>query len=192
MRRTAAPFRGAYALPGGFVRIDVSVEHAATRVLSQSCGLAGVFVEQLFTFGAVKRDPGGRFVSVAHYAVAPAEPLLPALTGRELVPARLETPEAAAPGEELSASDDGRRLRLAFDHAAIFALTVARLRGEIDYARVGFELLPAQFTLLDLLEVRWPNGRVQTLRPTGSNIAEGETLAELAIRRRHTLEEPRP
>lgn len=153
LRRQDPPFAGAFALPGGFVRVDESVAAAAARVLADKCGLHEVFLEQLFTFGEVRRDPRGRVVSVAHFALVPAPKLLAAIAGRELVLARLEVPWAGLVGGSVHATANGKALRLAFDHGDMLGTTIQRLRGKIDYAPVGFELLPPQFTLLDLLEV---------------------------------------
>lgn len=153
LRRQDPPFAGAWALPGGFVRVDESVAAAATRVLAEKCGLRDVFVEQLFTFGDVRRDPRGRVVSVAHYALVPARTLLDTIAGRDLLLARLEVPWPGLAGGSVTAAANGKALRLAFDHGTVLGTTVQRLRGKIDYAPVGFELLPAQFTLLDLLQV---------------------------------------
>jgi 8-oxo-dGTP diphosphatase len=133
LRREDAPYAGAWALPGAFVRPDEGIEAAARRVLRDKVGLADVYVEQLYTFGEPERDPRGRVVSVAHYALVPA--------------ARLELP-----------SDD---LHLApvyvsplpFDHEDILATAVRRLRGKLDASPVGYELLPERFTLSQLQRV---------------------------------------
>ena len=171
LRRPVAPFCGALALPGGFVRIDESVADAAARVLATKCNLRGVFVEQLFTFGEPGRDPRGRVVSVAHYALVPADRLVGAIAGTEATLARLEVPWRGATGGPVHALDgDGKQARLAFDHADLLGMTVQRLRGKIDYAPVGFELLPDRFTLLDLLQVH--------------EAVLGETLNKDSFRRR--------
>lgn len=152
LRRANAPFAGAYGLPGGFVHVDESVAGAAERVLATKCGLQGVFLEQLFTFGELDRDPRGRVVSVAYYALVPATALA-ASTSRDVVVARVEVPWSGTVGGPVRTHADGRQLRLAFDHNRVLGTAVQRLRGKIDYAPVGFELLPAQFTLADLLAV---------------------------------------
>lgn len=154
LRRAEPPFAGTLALPGGFVRIRESLPDAAARVLASKCGLEQVFLEQLFTFGDVDRDPRGRVVSVAYYALVPAVRLLAAIEGRQLSIHRLQVPWPDTQGGPVHVLDQaGARQPLAFDHASILGTTVQRLRGKIDYAPVGFELLPAAFTLLDLLEV---------------------------------------
>src|SRR5688572_6748462 len=69
IERGEPPFEGAMALPGGFVRMGESVDEAARRELREETGLDDVFLEQLYTFGALDRDPRGRVVSVAYYAL---------------------------------------------------------------------------------------------------------------------------
>ena len=153
LRRTEAPFAGALALPGGFVRIDEALPSAAARVLREKCRLEDVFLEQLFTFGDVRRDPRGRVVSVAYYALVPAARLLQVVDDERAL-CRVQVPWSGTTGGDVQLVDGaGKAQRLGFDHAAILGTTVQRLRGKIDYAPVGFELLPQQFTLLDLLEV---------------------------------------
>src|SRR4026207_2377951 len=69
IQRGLSPFKGKWALPGGFVRVDETLDEAARRELSEETGLNRVFLEQLYTFGTVKRDPRERVVSVAYYAL---------------------------------------------------------------------------------------------------------------------------
>jgi 8-oxo-dGTP diphosphatase len=152
-KRADAPQRGHFALPGGFMHIDESIEEAAARVMAQKVGLAGIFLEQLYTFGDLHRDPRGRVVTVAYYALVDARRFFgkaaPAsLSGRVVVPWPGET---GGPVEVLG--DDGRALPLFLDHADILGLAVKRLRGKLDYTPVGFQLLPTEFTLRQLQEI---------------------------------------
>jgi 8-oxo-dGTP diphosphatase len=152
-RRGELPQRGHYALPGGFMHIDESLEEAATRVLAQKVGLAGVFLEQLYTFGDLRRDPRGRVVTVAYYALVDAsrfhaKTAPAALSARVIVP---WTGETGGPVEVTT--HDGHALPLFLDHADILGLAVKRLRGKLDYSPVGFQLLPTEFTLRQLQEV---------------------------------------
>ena len=135
IRRGLEPFGKAWALPGGFVRIDETVDDAARRELAEETGLQRVFLEQLYTFGGITRDPRERVVSVAYYAlVAPAQ--------HDAVAA---TDAAAVQWFPLSELPP-----MAFDHADIIDAALTRLRGKVTYQPIGFELLPAKFTLSQL------------------------------------------
>lgn len=135
IERGLKPFRGRWALPGGFVRVTETVDDAARRELAEETGLTDVFLEQLYTFGALDRDPRERVVSVAYYALV-------RLADFET---KAATDAAAARWFPLS-----RVPPLAFDHADILAVAIARLRGKLRYQPIGFELLPARFTLSQL------------------------------------------
>ncbi len=154
VRRGEHPAKGRWALPGGFVGMHESLDDAAARVLRTKAGLAGIFLEQLYTFGRVDRDPRTRVLSVAYYALVDAARLARALpdTGETSL-ARLEVPWKGDAGGPVRAKDDtGAALPLAFDHAEILGVVVRRLRGKVDYAPLGFQLLPQRFTLRQLQE----------------------------------------
>src|SRR5579863_8500457 len=80
IRRLANPFKGGYALPGGFVQENESLDEAAARELREETGVESVYLEQLYTFGEPQRDPRGRVVTVAYYALVPNTHLLRAGT----------------------------------------------------------------------------------------------------------------
>jgi len=155
LHRSEHPHRGRHALPGGFVGIREPLDAAAARVLSTKCGLDGVFLEQLYTFGNPSRDPRTRVISVAHVALVDRARLLEASAGaEELVHARLDVPWEGETGGPVGAvRADGAVLPLAFDHADILGMAVKRIRGKLDYAPIGFQLLPERFTLLELQRV---------------------------------------
>jgi 8-oxo-dGTP diphosphatase len=151
LRRAEQPQAGRWALPGGFVGMDESLDEAAARVLRSKAGLDGVFTEQLYTFGEAGRDPRTRVISVAYYALVEPERLLAAVTGRaagDLRLASVDTPPSGA----LTVLDPagGSALSLAFDHAAILRTAVDRIRGKLDFAPIGFELLAPTFSLREL------------------------------------------
>ena len=132
IRRGLAPFRGKWALPGGFVRVDETLDAAARRELAEETALTKIFLEQLYTFGAVDRDPRERVVSVAYYALVKLAEH-PATGGTDASEAGW-FPAAHPPA-------------LAFDHAQILAAARARLCAKVRYEPIGFELLPRKFTL---------------------------------------------
>jgi 8-oxo-dGTP diphosphatase len=138
IERDLKPFRGMWAIPGGFVRKGESLEQAAIRELREETGISDVYLEQLYTFGEPDRDPRGWVVSVAYYA--------------------LVSPDK----HSVVASTDARRAqwfpvtrlpRLAFDHPRILDVALDRLRGKVTYAPIGFELLPEKFTIKQLQKV---------------------------------------
>ncbi len=151
VRRHQHPQRGRWALPGGFVRFDEPLKAAAARVLASKAGLERVFLEQLYTFGQPDRDPRTRVVTVAYYALVSRPHLTDPGPAR---PARIVVPwEGEAGGPVVLVDGDGRPMPLAFDHDRILGMAVQRLRGKVNYAPLGFELLPETFTLRDLQEV---------------------------------------
>lgn len=154
-RRDQHPFEGVWALPGGFVRMGESLDEAAHRVLVEKAGMADAYVEQLYTFGAVNRDPRTRIISVAYFALLPADRFAAALKAMpDLALAEIAVPwkgEAGGPVEVRIG--DGDPLDLAFDHDEVVSLAVRRLRGKLDYSGVAFALLPERFTLRALQDV---------------------------------------
>jgi 8-oxo-dGTP diphosphatase len=134
-KRPIEPFVGRWSLPGGFVREEESADAAAERALSEKAGVEGVYLEQLYTFSAPDRDPRSRVVSVAHYALVSEDKLHHHEGTRE--------PRWFPVSTALD-------LQLAFDHREILRTAVERIRGKIDYAPIGFQLLPKHFTLTDI------------------------------------------
>jgi 8-oxo-dGTP diphosphatase len=153
-QRRIEPEPGSWALPGGFLNLDESLEQAAARVLASKVGLSKVFLEQLFTFGDVLRDPRGRVITVAYYALVDAA-RLEAERAPAAILARLHIPWSGETGGPVAATDPatGHAYPLFLDHADILGLAVKRLRGKLDYSPVGFQLLPPEFTLRDLQHV---------------------------------------
>ena len=135
VRRKSPPFQGMWAIPGGFIRIDESLEEAALRELEEETGVRDVYIEQLYTFGDPNRDPRGRVITVAYFALVPADAVHPR-AGSDAAEARWWSMYNLPP--------------LAFDHDRILAYALQRLRYKLEYTAVGFELLPETFTLSEL------------------------------------------
>jgi 8-oxo-dGTP diphosphatase len=138
VKRGIPPFAGKWAIPGGFVHEEESLSDAALRELREETGVDDVYLEQLYSFGEPGRDPRERVVTVAYFALISAERTQVA-AGSDAADARWwqvdEVPQ------------------LAFDHGEILHYAVERLRNKLEYTTVGFQLLPAKFTLTELQEV---------------------------------------
>jgi 8-oxo-dGTP diphosphatase len=135
IKRKHWPFEGMWALPGGFVHMDESLEKAARRELEEETGVQDVYLEQLYTFGKPDRDPRTRVITVAYFALVSSDHL-------ELRPAT-----DAANADWFPATTPPP---LAFDHADILSYAITRLRYKLEYSAVGFQLLPGEFTLTEL------------------------------------------
>ena len=135
IKRKAKPFAGEWAIPGGFVHIDESLEQAAERELEEETNVTDVYMEQLYTFGDPDRDPRTRVITVAYFALVPYD----AIQHR--------------PGDDATETAWFSMFdlpELAFDHAKILDYALTRLRYKLEYTSVGFELLPDVFTLSEL------------------------------------------
>lgn len=135
VRRMSEPFQDQYALPGGRIDIQEGLEDAASRVLDERLGVRGLFFEQLGAFGDPLRDPRARIVTIAYYALVPSHSLDAQLSER---------------GGRAQWHSVYNLPKLAFDHERIQASALARLRERIEQSAIGFELLPAKFTLSEL------------------------------------------
>jgi 8-oxo-dGTP diphosphatase len=135
IQRDLEPFAGKWALPGGFVRVEESLDQAALRELQEETGVGKVYLEQLYTFGEPKRDPRERVVTAAYYALV------------KLSDHRIKGATDARNAAWFSISD---LPRVAFDHEGIIETALRRLKGKVRYEPIGFELLPPKFTLTQL------------------------------------------
>lgn len=150
VRRQEHPFKGEWALPGGFVRVGESskdqgedLDAAARRELQEETGLdpERVHIEQLFTFGKANRDPRMRVISVAYFALVRPD-LAP------FVKAGGDVSHADwLPVEQLKKAD------LAFDHKEIIETGLSRVRGKLEYSGIAFDLVPLTFTIPELRHV---------------------------------------
>ena len=136
IKRKAWPFEGVWAIPGGFVQMEESLEEAAYRKLIEETEVTSpdVYLEQLYTFGDPRRDPRTRVITVAYFALVGADKI------------NFQTGDRADVGW-FSVYDPPP---LAFDHAEILAYALTRLRYKLEYSAVGFQLLPEKFTLREL------------------------------------------
>src|SRR5690242_7140469 len=138
IQRSGKPFAGMWALPGGFVDMNETLEQAAKRELQEETGISRLYLEQLYTFGDPGRDPRTRVITVVYFALLDSE--------------RLQV-KAGDDAADVSWFSVYHLPPLAFDHAKILQYALDRLRGKLQYTQIAFNLLPEQFTLRELQRV---------------------------------------
>ena len=138
IKRGENPFKGEWALPGGFLQIDESLEQCAERELMEETGVSSVYLEQLYTFGTVERDPRERVISVAYFALIPSDKL------------KLK---ADTDAEEVEWFKYNKLPKLAFDHKKIIEAAYARIKDKLSYSTIAFQLMPKEFTLTEIQSV---------------------------------------
>lgn len=135
IERAIEPYKDQWALPGGFIALDESADACARRILQKETGLEDIYLEQLYTFSGVNRDPRYRVISIAYYA---------------LVKLADYATKAGIDATEVKWFKISEVPPLAFDHHQILQVAQERLKGKIKYQPIGFELLPEKFTLPEL------------------------------------------
>lgn len=135
IKRKYEPFKGSWAVPGGFILENETLEEAVQRELAEETGVQINYLEQLYTFGNPQRDPRGRVISIAYFA---------------LVKPKTFKIEASTDAEEVQWFSLDKLPTLAFDHTEILQIAIERLRGKITYEPIGFELLDEKFPFSDL------------------------------------------
>lgn len=138
IKRSIEPSRDMWALPGGFIRYNENIEDASSRILSERSGVKGLYMQQLGAFGEVNRFPERRVITLVYYAfVKPGQYNI-------------------NPGPDASDTkwfDVNSLPKLPFDHQKIVETALSRLRRDVKYKPIGFNLLPDKFPLLRLQEL---------------------------------------
>ncbi|MDZ4719260.1 MAG: NUDIX domain-containing protein [Roseiflexaceae bacterium] len=136
VKRRRWPYDGHWAIPGGFINMDESLEQSARRELEEETGVRDIYLEQLYTFGLPHRDPRTRVISIAYFAIIRAD--------RQTLRASEESTDVRwYPVQRLPGP-------LAFDHDHILATALDRLRSKLEYTTLAFQLLPEVFSILEL------------------------------------------
>ena len=135
IKRGIEPFLNSWALPGGLIKDDESIDHAVERELEEETSIKINYLEQLYSFGEPSRDPRNRVISISYYGLVKP-------TGRHV--------EAKTDAKEAKWFNINDLPSLAFDHSKIIDLAIKRLRNKITYEPIGFELLDNKFPFSDL------------------------------------------
>ena len=133
IERGIEPYKGHWAFPGGFLKMDETAEEGAKRELKEETGLADAYIQQLYTFSNPDRDPRERVITIAYYALVKIQEVK---GGDDAASARWFPLDEIPP--------------LAFDHDYILRMATQKLREQIHFQPIGFELLPEKFTIKEL------------------------------------------
>lgn len=175
VKRNTYPFKDKWCLPGGFLRVDETIDEAARRILETETNLKKIYMEQLYTFGDVDRDPRMRIVSTAYIALVDKNRLrdhLPEnaawftmhiLEDEEEIQVTLDNGTESFPivvGKRLKSPTSDRYEyfvkkddHLAFDHAKVIVSGISRLKNKVGYTDIVFNMMPEYFTLGELQQV---------------------------------------
>ncbi|MFT5647417.1 MAG: 8-oxo-dGTP diphosphatase [Aureispira sp.] len=165
IKRAYEPYKNSWAIPGGFIKENETLDAAAQRELEEETGVRNIFIEQLYTFGNLNRDPRGHVISVAYFA----------LINLEEHPTSAATDAKDAQWFKLSELPE-----LAFDHSEILDIAIKRLDSKVRYQPIGFELLPDKFTLSELQSLyETILGRALNRRNFRSKILKMDILEQL-------------
>lgn len=135
LNRKEEPFKNGWVLPGAFLQPDETFRDICIRVLKIKLGISEIYLEQLYSFDSLSRDPRGRVVAVAYYALV--NPQKFSLTAGTMANDVKWLPVHKLP-------------KLGFDHKEIFKTAMQRLKAKILYHPAGFELLNEEFTMTEL------------------------------------------
>ncbi|PSK94310.1 NUDIX hydrolase [Taibaiella chishuiensis] len=138
LNRKEEPFKNSWTLPGGFLQIEECLLQVCNRIMKTKTGLENIYLEQLYSFDEPGRDPRGRVISVAHYALVNPQRF-------EVVAGNMANDVQWFPVDTVP--------QLGFDHDQIFGQALQRLKSKILYYPVGFELLDETFTMTELHEL---------------------------------------
>lgn len=175
VKRDDYPFKDKWCLPGGFVRIDESIDDAAIRILADETNLHNIFMEQLYTFGNVNRDPRMRVISTAYMSLIDKNKLedklvknaswfnIIVLEDKDCIHITLDNGTETIPliikktlKEQTTDRYQYTTLKndyLAFDHDIVIASGISRLKNKISYTDIVFNMMPQYFTLGELQQV---------------------------------------
>ena len=137
VKRANEPFKGKWALPGGYVRISETLDDAALRILKEKTNVQNIYFEQLYTFGDPLRHPAARVITCAYFALIRSDDIVLSFEENTEITEVKWHPVNSLPA-------------LAFDHKEIIEYSLKRTRERLEFCPIAFQLLPQKFTLTEL------------------------------------------
>ena len=137
VKRAHEPFKGKWAIPGGFIRISETIDAAAIRILKEKTNVQNIYLEQLYTFGDPLRHPDSRVITCAYFALIRSDDIVLSFEPNQEITEVQWHPVYNLP-------------KLAFDHKEIIEYSLKRTRERLEFCPIAFQLLPEKFTLTEL------------------------------------------
>jgi len=137
VKRSNEPFKGRWAIPGGFIRLSENLDKAALRVLKEKTNVQNIYLEQLYTFGDPLRYPNARVITCGYFALIRSDDIILTQKNDETV-------------SEVQWHSVKKLPSLAFDHKEIIEYSLKRTRERLELCPIAFQLLSQKFTLTEL------------------------------------------
>ena len=137
VKRANEPFKGRWAIPGGFIRLSENLDDAALRILKEKTNVDNIYLEQLYTFGDPLRYPSSRVITCAYFALIRSDDIKLSFDNTQNI-------------TEVQWHEVYNLPTLAFDHKEIIEYSIKRMRERLEFCPIAFQLLPEKFTLTEL------------------------------------------
>ena len=137
VKRANEPFKGRWAIPGGFIRLSENLDNAALRILKEKTNVDNIYLEQLYTFGDPLRYPSSRVITCAYFALIRSDDIKLSFDNSQGI-------------TEVQWHEVYNLPTLAFDHKEIIEYSIKRMRERLEFCPISFQLLPEKFTLTEL------------------------------------------
>ncbi len=137
VKRANEPFKGRWAIPGGFIRLSENLDNAALRILKEKTNVDNIYLEQLYTFGDPLRYPNSRVITCAYFALIRSDDIKLSVDNSQGI-------------TEVQWHEVYNLPTLAFDHKEIIEYSIKRMRERLEFCPIAFQLLPEKFTLTEL------------------------------------------
>ncbi len=137
VKRANEPFKGRWAIPGGFIRLSENLDNAALRILKEKTNVDNIYLEQLYTFGDPLRYPSSRVITCAYFALIRSDDIKLSVDNSQGI-------------TEVQWHEVYNLPTLAFDHKEIIEYSIKRMRERLEFCPIAFQLLPEKFTLTEL------------------------------------------